>query len=1189
MSPTIEEQIEKLKSTVAEMEAQREALGDAVVQSAIAPLQQKLDDLTLLLSASQVRPFEEPVQKRKLLTILFIDIVGSTAMIQNLDPEDVGQLIDHNLKRLSQPITEYGGHITSFTGDGFMAIFGVPSSQEDDPERAVRAGLAVLQCAEVIAEDLKQDWGIESFNLRVGIHTGLVLLGGETQGPDTTKGPAVQLAARLQSAATPGGLLISHDTYRHIRGVFNVEACEPLKVKGFDIPVRAYRVLSAKPRAFRFYTRGVEGVETRMVGRHDELKYLQDAFLNAVEDHEGHVVTILGEAGLGKSRLLYEFENWIDLQPSQVWFYEGKAHQEALGMPLASLRDLFEFRFQLQESNTQEITREKVERGFCQVFGSSNEGQMRAHILGQWLGFNFSLSPHLKGMLADAEQLRNRGIMYLGEYFKLLGRQQAVVLFMEDIHWADDSSLDALNWLGERIQHQPLLIVCAARSSLLERRPYWGEGLAYHNCLALQPLSKRESQQLVGEILQLAHRVPAELSALIVEGAEGNPFYMEELVKMLVEDGVVVKGEEVWEIKTERLPAIKVPPTLAGVLQARLESLPLEEQRVLQQASVVGRLFWDQAVTHIQAAEGGRPQAVPQVLSSLRGREMVYHRETSTFAESQEYLFKHDLLREVTYESVLKKLRRRYHGLVADWLISQVGTRAQEFSGLIAGHLLQAGRKEEASSYFLTAGQVALDSFASSEAERYFRKALEGPLQDKNQAACLAGLSTALHRQGITTEAIEDMRRSIEIYKTLNDSDFVADLYQCLARMVWYEDFKGAWDICQEGLRSLEGAPESPGMARLLAELGRTAHFLEMSDEEVMSYFQRAIDMAERQGEEKARLDSIITIALRMSDRAQAIQRLEEAANYGEAKCLWEQASRAHNNLAVLSSSYDEQYNDLGLAYQHLLRTIEIDSFTGNCQSQYNSLDNMIYLLFDMGKLTTAEATMSALFTQSNLPQVKINELVNEMHIQLLYARGEWNQALEQSQQLDQQLDASPNDVFKVRFFLRVLISLELDRFKKMNDLKIVQESLNECMKSDWERSRHLLYQVIIESRRGSLGEAHRILQECLSDERAVELDYYRADRYKAETELAMAQGQWDAAISTCQKTIDIFQSGGYQWFWARTLIDLGDCYLQRGLPGDDDLAHVAFHQSLELFTEMGAPGYIRVLEERLGIALAKK
>ncbi|NJD59310.1 MAG: hypothetical protein FIA98_07915, partial [Anaerolineae bacterium] len=758
MSPTIEEQIKRLKDTIAQMEAQRDSLGDAFVDKAVQPLNEKLAELNHLLEVSKSPPPEEPAQQRKLLTILFMDTVGSTSIIQHMDPEDVSEAFDRNLKRLSQPVYDHGGHVTSYMGDGFMAIFGAPTAREDDPERAVRAGLQILRVADEIARELEAEWGIKEFRVRVGVNTGLVLLGGETEGADTTKGPAINLAARLQSAAPPGGLLISHDTYQHIRGVFNVVALEPIKVKGFDESVRVYQVQNAKPRAFRSYTRGVEGVETRMVGRSSELKYLQDAFLGAVEDHGGQVGTIIGEAGVGKSRLLYEFQNWIDLQPSRVRFYEGRAHPEAQGMPLAMLRDLFEFRFQLQENDPVQTVRDKVEAGFSEVFAEVDEGQMRAHILGQWLGFDFSSSPHLKGVLSDAEQLRNRGLMYLGEYFIGLCLITPVIVFLEDIHWADDSSLDTLTTLAERLQHQPLLFTCAARHSLLERRPYWGEGLEYHHRLNLEPLSKRESHQLVSEIFKLADQVPAELFTLVVEGAEGNPFYVEELVKMLVEDGVVIKGDETWQVLPQRLSEIKVPSTLTGVLQARLESLPAEEQQILQQASVVGRLFWDQVVAHIQSAEGGRPQLVGDVLTSLRSREMIYRREASAFADACEYLFKHDILREVTYESVLKRLRRKYHGLVADWLVEQVASRKGAYSGLIAGHLRLAGRQEEAAIYFLQAGEAALASFANAEAEGYFREALKNIPVDEQKVRCLAGLGYATYLQGFVLDAAELIR-----------------------------------------------------------------------------------------------------------------------------------------------------------------------------------------------------------------------------------------------------------------------------------------------------------------------------------------------------------------------------------------------------------------------------------------------
>ena len=448
MALSIDDQIERLKHTIAEMEAQRQTLGVELIDHALLPLKQKLEELIQAQQAQSEQSPGKAQQQRKLVTLLFMDVVGSTSIAQHMDPEDVSEVFDTALKQLAQPVALHGGHVTRFMGDGLLAVFGAPTAREEDAEQAVRSGLAILELAGHLSQELRQRWAIQDFQVRVGINTGMVLLGGETEANDTLMGASVNLASRLESAAPRGGLLISHDTYRHIRGVFDVEPWEPILAKGFDEPVKAYRVLRARPRAFRMYTRGVEGVETLMVGRETELKHLQDALRNAIEDNEGQIITLTGEAGVGKSRLLYEFQNWIELlPPPPVRFFEGRANSETLHLPGGLLRDLFNTRFQIQEDDRVEVVRQKICQGFQEVFGFSPDGEGRAHLLGQWLGYDFSNSPHLKGVQNDPEQMRNRGRIYLSDYFKGVCKQSPAVIFLEDIHWADDSSLDALNWL----------------------------------------------------------------------------------------------------------------------------------------------------------------------------------------------------------------------------------------------------------------------------------------------------------------------------------------------------------------------------------------------------------------------------------------------------------------------------------------------------------------------------------------------------------------------------------------------------------------------------------------------------------------------------------------------------------------------------------------------------------------------
>ena len=670
-----------------------------------------------------------PVEmQRKQATLLFCDVVGSTQIGLHLDPEDVVEIMNGALQRLGAVIEAHGGRVLRFMGDGLKAIFGAPVAREDDAERAVRAGLVILETAQSYAQELETQWHLDNFQVRVGINTGLVALGEGVEGSNTAMGAAVNLAARMESAAPSGSLLISHDTFQHVRGLFDLQRLEPIQVKGVGELVPVYIVQRARPRAFRLGRRGVEGIHTRMIGREAQLKALQDTFYAVTEEGERQMITLSGEAGVGKSRLLDEFINWLDLLPQSVYYFKGRARQEMQNLPYALLRDLFAFRFQIQESDPVTQVWQKMEQGIAEALGEGDQSQMKAYILGQLLGFDFSDSLHLEGIFQDAQQLRDRALVYLTDYFKAMSVRQPVVILLEDIHWADSSSLDVLNQLALATMQQQLLIVGATRPELWERRPHWGEGQSWHARHILPPLSRRESHRLVEEILQKVADLPETLRNLIVAKAEGNPYYVEELIKMLIEEGVIVKGDDVWLVEPARLANVRVPPTLTDILQARLDSLAPVEKAELQRASVVGRIFWDEVVAQLdqtpEAKSEDKTAALRNTLYALRNREMIFQREPAAFSGTQEYIFKHALLREVTYESVLKRLRRAYHARVADWLITRGRERMDEYTGLIADHLEQAGRMEETITYLRRASEQAAARFANTEALEYLSRAL---------------------------------------------------------------------------------------------------------------------------------------------------------------------------------------------------------------------------------------------------------------------------------------------------------------------------------------------------------------------------------------------------------------------------------------------------------------------------------
>jgi class 3 adenylate cyclase len=634
-----------VEHAIAALESQRALLGDAVVEIALAPLREKL---AALASAAQE-------QQRKHATILFADVSGFTALSETMDAEDVNDIMNALWQQLDTIITQHGGVIDKHIGDAIMAIWGAHIARENDPEQAIRAALA-MQAA---LTTMRAAQPVALF-LRIGINTGPVLVGTVgTTNEFTAMGDAVNLASRLEHAAPVGGILISHDTYRHVRGLFDVEVRAPLQVKGKAQPIQTYVVEQAKPRSFALPARGIEGVETRMIGRDTDLLFLQQAIRAVITDREAQSITVVGDAGIGKSRLLYELRSWIELIPERITLFLGRATQETRRRPYALLRDIFAFRFGIHDSDTAVIAREKLMTGWLEMLGEQHPEVLRkGHLMGHLLGFDFSESPLVAGIVDDPRQLRYRALQAISELFTAFSQQDPVLIAVEDTHWADDASLDALVALTESCASLPMLLLYMSRPTLFEHRPAWGEGDATHTRLTLQPLSRGDSRRLVEHILRYLPTIPHEIRELIVRGADGNPFYVEELIKMLIEQGGIVPDATTWRVVEDRLSTIEVPPTLTGVLQARLDSLHAEERTVLQHAAVIGRTFWDQAVEH-----GHSPGvcSVHAALAALRQHELIYRHETSTFAAATEYLFKHALLRDVTYETLLKRQRRIYH------------------------------------------------------------------------------------------------------------------------------------------------------------------------------------------------------------------------------------------------------------------------------------------------------------------------------------------------------------------------------------------------------------------------------------------------------------------------------------------------------------------------------------------------
>ena len=824
---------EQLEQAIADIEKQRELLGDSVVASAVSAMRAKLKSLP-----RSIQPMEAE-QQRKQVTILFGDVSGFTAMSEAMDHEEVSMVINSLWSRVDQAILELGGHIDKHIGDAVMAIFGVPAAREDDPERAVRAALRIHSAIEAWKQELSGAdavWKahVDGLRLRIGINTGPALIGAVGSTSEyTALGDTVNLASRVESAAAPGSTLISHDTYRHVRGIFEVTALEPLSVKGKSEAVNVYVVKGISPHSFRMTTRGIEGIQTRTIGREAELARLGSVFQTTQSSNSTHLVNIVAEPGTGKSRLLQEFTRRLDERAEPLQMFRGRATADMEKVPYSTIKALLAAAFEIQESDRAAVAREKLERGI-QLPATPTNSQAAAHFIGQLIGFDYSTSPHLKGILGDARQIHDMAFHYLAEYFAGLAAQSTVVIYLDDIHWADSASLEWIDYLLRTHPSLRLLVVCLMRPTLFERHPDWRVESEQRTRLDLEPLTDVQCRQLVVEILQKLPEVPSALVDVIVQKAEGSPFYIEELIKVLIEGGVITPRTSEWTVDMTKLQALKVPATLAAVLQARLDTLAPREREMLQLASVVGRIFWPNMLAHmrnpaIETADADR--ALQQSLQTLRSKELIFESGQSTFADTSEYIFRHAVLYDVTYESVLLKLRRVYHRQVAEGLIWLSSERAGEYAGRIGEHFELAGQVADASRWYMRAGRQAHDTYAPEAATNYYQKALAF-LQDSSDEVELRLdafqlLGEVLTWQARYAEAIDDYKSMLEAAVRAQElkaqSQALLGLSFCLASQ---GDYRGALQHANQAEELARQSNAKPLIAKALWAQGTTRHRL---------------------------------------------------------------------------------------------------------------------------------------------------------------------------------------------------------------------------------------------------------------------------------------------------------------------------------------------------------------------------
>ncbi len=669
---------------IAALEAQRAVLGDAAVDAAIAALRAR---------AGPALP------RRRLLTVLMLDIVGSTGLVSQLDPEDASVLLDGALAAFAATIQSHGGRVLQFTGDGLLAAFGADAARETDAEQAVRAGLALLARARELPTPPPQQPGLPGLAIRVGVHSGPVLLGGGVDAEGSVRGLTVHVAARMEQSAAPGSLQVSQDTWRLIEGLFVGRALPAVAHKPGEPALRSWVVEGPRGDAPLRPLRGVAGVGTPLLGRDAELACFDGALERLHQAGTGSALCVLADAGLGKSRLGQAL--WQrSTGPRPLARLRAAAHPDAQHQAYGWLRQLLVEACGIASGEPVALMRARFMATLAPAFAPDDSEPL--HRLGHLVGLDFGDSPHLAHL--EARQLRDRALAAFERWLRwLAGRHGGLLLLADDLHWADDASLDLIQHLAGA--GLPMLLLALARPSLLERRPDWRLSDAQPTCLA--PLDLDQGRSLAQALLVRLPEPPAPLVDWLVDGAGGNPFYMEELLKALVDDGVIADGAEDgrWRFDASRLGRLRLPITLGGLLQVRLDALPAPERRALGLASILGSPFWDEAL----AAQGGQAQ---DALPALQAKGLLVRDEAQ--GETPAWSFSHHLLQQAAYDSLLKAERVAGHAAAAAWL-SQHG-RGSALALPIARHHLAAEQPEAALPWLAEAAEHALARFDNRSA-----------------------------------------------------------------------------------------------------------------------------------------------------------------------------------------------------------------------------------------------------------------------------------------------------------------------------------------------------------------------------------------------------------------------------------------------------------------------------------------
>jgi predicted ATPase/class 3 adenylate cyclase len=822
-------------------------------------------------------------EERKVITVLFTDLVGFTSRAEELDPEDVRAMLSPYYARLREQIEQRGGTVEKFIGDAVMAVFGAPVAHEDDPLRAVLTALAIRDAVRESSPDLQ---------IRTAVNTGEALVALDADpgaGEAMASGDVVNTAARLQSSAPVDGILVGEATYRATRHLIEYRETEPVTAKGKAAPIAVWEALAAHSRL------GVDVEQVRrsaLVGRERELAVLTDALSRCRDEHTAQLVTLVGVPGIGKSRLVTELLWAVDKQPDVYWWKQGRSLPYGESQSFWALGEIVKAQAGILDTDDGRVAAEKLATMVEEAVPEDERAWVESHVR------------PLAGVATEADEGGDRRAEVFSAWrrlFEALAEQRPLVLVFEDLHWADDGLLDFVDHLAEWVSGVPMLLVGTARPELLERRPGWGGGKRNATTLSIGSLSEEETARLLGSLLDQT-LLPAEVQAQVLHRAEGNPLYAEEYVRMLQDRGFLVRGASGWQL--ERSEELPLPETVQGMIAARLDALTPSEKELVQDAAVLGKVFWPSAIESADAA----------ALHALERKEFIRRDRRSSVAGETQYAFLHLLVRNVAYGQIPRARRVEKHRAAAEWIESLALDRSEERAEMLAHHYREALALAEAAGVdpapfraparaaLVEASERAAALSSWRAAEELARSALEltdphDPSQPEPELQLRVGRATAFEGRP-EPEQVLAARDGFLARGALERAG------ECEALLGWMFSWRGQGEeAMQHTLRGLELVADQPTTVAKARAVSQAARRIAISGdrERGMEIAQEALALAEELGHDELASNALNSLGLtrsRLGD-IRGLADLERSIELADRSKAPDEIVKSRNNLAT--------------------------------------------------------------------------------------------------------------------------------------------------------------------------------------------------------------------------------------------------------------------------------------------------